>query len=60
MNAPEPHDPALEYDILAAVENLQRDMINLAMSLVRFPSLNADESRLALFMARCCGVEKTR
>jgi hypothetical protein len=44
MNAPETGDPALESDILGAVEHLQRDMVELATTLVRFPSLNGDET----------------
>ena len=44
MNAPEIRDSALETDILAAVENLQREMVELATTLVRFPSLNGDEA----------------
>ena len=60
VNAPEIRNPALECDILVAVKNLQRDMVNLAMSLVRFPSLNGDGTGLALCMARWCSVEKTR
>ena len=50
MNAPEKHDPALESDILAAVESLQRDMVNLAMTLVRYPSLNGNEAGAQDFM----------
>ena len=73
MNAPETCDPALESDILGAVGHLQREMVELATTLVRFPSLNGDEAGardfmqglfrgmgLALFMARWCGVEKSR
>ena len=44
MNAPETRDPALESDILAAVKSLQREMVELATTLVRFPSLNGDEA----------------
>ncbi|MEO8007789.1 MAG: ArgE/DapE family deacylase [Betaproteobacteria bacterium] len=50
MNAPGTRDPALESDILAAVESLQRDMVELAMTLVRFPSLNGDEAGAQDFM----------
>jgi len=50
VNAPETRDPALESDILAAVENLQRDMVELATTLVRFPSLNGDEAGAQDFM----------
>ena len=50
MNAPGTRDPALESDILAAVENLQRDMVELATTLVRFPSLNGDEAGAQDFM----------
>ena len=44
MNAPETRDSALESDILAAVESLQDDMVDLATTLVRFPSLNGEEA----------------
>ena len=50
MNAPELRDPALESDILAAVESLRRDMVDLAMTLVRFPSLNGDEAGAQAFL----------
>ena len=50
MNAPESRDPALESDILAAVENLQREMVELATTLVKFPSLNGDEAGAQDFM----------
>ncbi|HKB82540.1 MAG TPA: ArgE/DapE family deacylase [Burkholderiales bacterium] len=50
MNAPANRDPALESDLLAAVENLQRDMVELATALVRFPSLNGDEAGAQDFM----------
>ena len=59
MNAPEIRSSALESDSLAAMENLQSDMVNLPMSLVLFPSLNGDEAWVALFFARWSGVEKT-
>ena len=44
MNAPETCDSALESDLLAAVWNLQQDMVELATTLVRFPSLNGAEA----------------
>ena len=50
MNAPETRDPALESDIFAAVENLQREMVELATTLVRFPSLNGGEAGAQDFM----------
>ena len=50
MNAPETRDSALESDILAAVESLQREMVELATTLVRFPSLNGDEAGAQDFM----------
>ena len=50
MNAPDARDPALESDILAAVENLQREMVELATTLVRFPSLNGEEAGAQNFM----------
>ena len=50
MNAPETCDPALESDILGGVEHLQRDMVELATTLVRFPSLNGDEAGAQDFM----------
>ena len=50
MNAPETRDPALESDLLAAVDNLQRDMVELAMTLVRYPTLNGDEAGAQGFM----------
>jgi acetylornithine deacetylase len=50
VNAPEIRDSALESDILAAVENLQREMIDLATALVRFPSLNGAEAGAQDFM----------
>ncbi|MBC8007608.1 MAG: ArgE/DapE family deacylase [Prolixibacteraceae bacterium] len=50
MNAPETRNPALESDILAAVESLQHDMVELATTLVRFPSLNGDEGGAQDFM----------
>src|SRR5579859_3186817 len=51
MNAPEIRDSTLESDILAAVENLRRDMVDLATTLVRFPSLNGNEAGAQDFMA---------
>jgi acetylornithine deacetylase len=50
VNAPESRDPALESEIIAAVENLRRDMVDLATTLVRFPSLNGDEAGAQDFM----------
>lgn len=50
MNAPEIRDSALESDILAAVESLRRDMVELATTLVRFPSLNGAEAGAQDFM----------
>jgi len=50
MNAPETRDSALESDLLAAVEGLQRDMVELAMTLVRFPSLNGNEAGAQNFL----------
>ena len=50
MNAPDTRDPALESDLLAAVDNLQRDMVELAMTLVRYPTLNGDEAGAQGFM----------
>ena len=50
MNAPETRDPALESDIFAAVENLQREMVELVTTLVRFPSLNGGEAGAQDFM----------
>ena len=44
MNAPETRNPALESEILAAVENLECEMVELATTLVRFPTLNGDEA----------------
>ena len=61
MNAPETHDPVLESDILAAVANLQRDMVDLATTLVRFPSLNGAEAGAQDFMEGLFrGMEKAR
>lgn len=63
MNAPETRDPTLESDILAAVDSLQRDMVELATTLVRFPSLNGDEARAQDFMEglfRGMGLETER
>jgi acetylornithine deacetylase len=63
MNAPETRDSALESDILAAVENLQQDMVELATTLVRFPSLNGDEAGAQDFMEslfRAMGLETER
>jgi acetylornithine deacetylase len=57
MNTPDTHDSALESDILAAVENLQQDMVELATTLVRFPSLNGDEAGAQDFMESLfCGM----
>ena len=39
MNLESSHDAVLSADILAAAESLQRDMVDLATALVRFPSL---------------------
>jgi acetylornithine deacetylase len=50
LNAPESRNPALEAEIIAAVENLQGDMVELATTLVRFPSLNGDEGGAQDFM----------
>ncbi len=50
MNAPAIRDTALETDILAAVSSLQRDMVDLATTLVRFPSLNGEEAGAQDFM----------
>src|SRR5258706_16164781 len=44
MNAPETRNLAPESDILAAVESLEREMVELATTLVRFPTLNGDEA----------------
>ena len=51
MNDPGLSDPALETDLLAAVENLQEEMVDLAMNLVRFPSLNGNEAGAQAFLA---------
>ena len=50
LNAPETRNPALEAEIIAAVENLQSDMVELATTLVRFPSLNGNEAGAQDFM----------
>jgi len=50
MNAPETRDLALESDILAAVASLQGDMVELAATLVRFPTLNGAEADAQYFM----------
>jgi len=50
MNAPETADHALESDILAAVDDLRRDMLDLATTLVRFPSLNGAEAQAQDFV----------
>jgi acetylornithine deacetylase len=50
LNAPESRNPALEAEIIAAVENLQGDMVELATTLVRFPSLNGAEAGAQDFM----------
>ena len=60
MNAPKTRDPAFESDILAAVENLQREMIELATTLVRFPSLNGDEAGAQDFMKGCSATTDAR
>ena len=63
VNAPESRDPALESEIIAAVENLQRDMVDLATTLVRFPSLNGEEAGAQNFMEglfRGMGLETER
>jgi acetylornithine deacetylase len=51
VNAPESRDPALESEIIAAVENLQSEMVDLATTLVRFPSLHGNEAGAQDFMA---------
>src|SRR5258706_4653293 len=50
MNAPETRNLAPESDILAAVESLEREMVELATTLVRFPTLNGDEAGAQDFM----------
>ena len=50
MNAPESRNPALESEIFAAFDNLQRDLVDLATTLVRFPSLNGEEAGAQDFM----------
>ena len=50
MNAPESRDPVLESDILAAAGSMQQDMVDLAATLVRFPSLNGKEAGAQDFM----------
>jgi acetylornithine deacetylase len=50
LNAPETRDPALESDILVAVETLRHDMVDLATTLVRFPTLNGAEAGAQDFM----------
>ena len=50
MNAPFAPDSILESDICAAVENLRRDLVDLAMTLVRFPSLNGNEAGAQNFL----------
>ncbi len=52
VNATDTLDRVIESDILAAVENMQDEMIGLAMNLVRFPSLNGQESDAQDFMAQ--------
>lgn len=45
MNAPlDTHDPALEKDLLATVEASRDELVSLASSLVRFPSLMGEEA----------------
>ncbi|MEO8038800.1 MAG: ArgE/DapE family deacylase [Betaproteobacteria bacterium] len=52
MNAPEfiPLDPGLERDLLAAVDDLQPDLVTLLAALVRFPSLMGEEASAQDFM----------
>jgi acetylornithine deacetylase len=50
MNAPGTPANALESDILAAVDDLRGDMLDLATALVRFPSLNGAEAQAQDFM----------
>jgi len=53
MNAPDtahPLDPALEADILAAVEDCEAELTALLATLVRFPSLLGDEAAAQDFM----------
>ena len=63
LNAPETRDPALEAEVIAAVEDLQSDMVELAMTLVRFPTLNGDEAGAQEFMEetfRAMGLDTER
>jgi acetylornithine deacetylase len=50
MNAPATADHALESDLLAAVAELEPDMVELTATLVRFPSLNGAEAPAQEFM----------
>ncbi len=50
MNAPGTRDSTFESELLAAVEALQGDMVDLATTLVRFPSLNGAEGGAQDFM----------
>ncbi len=50
MNLPSPPDAALGADILAAVAGLQTEMVELAATLVRYPTLNGAEAGAQDFM----------
>lgn len=50
MNAPGTRDSTFESELLAAVQALQGDMVDLATMLVRFPSLNGAEAGAQDFM----------
>ena len=50
MNAPAKRDVALETDLLAATQALSEEMVTLAATLVRFPTLNGQEAAAQDFM----------
>src|SRR5262245_1556554 len=66
MNAPDttrPLDPAIEADLLAAVESNQAELTALLATLVRFPSLLGQEASAQDFMEglfRGMGLKTTR
>ncbi|HEX4987092.1 MAG TPA: ArgE/DapE family deacylase [Burkholderiales bacterium] len=51
MNGPGIHDPSLEADVLAAVSSLRGELVSLASTLVRFPTLNGAEAGAQDFLA---------
>ncbi|HVY06833.1 MAG TPA: ArgE/DapE family deacylase [Burkholderiales bacterium] len=51
MNAPGSHDASVESDLLAAVAGLRDALVDLTLTLVRFPSLNGAEAGAQDFLA---------